>query len=81
MKLNIYAVKDTVVGEMGNPFYLNNDEMAKRSFKNAINNGTDIQLKLNYADTQLYKIGTWDTVTGEIESNVEFIMNGTEAKV
>ena len=79
MKLNIYSVKDTVVGEMGNPFYLNNDEMAKRSFKNAINQDGS-QLSINYTDMQLYKLGVLDTVTGEIESNVEFIMNGTEAK-
>ena len=79
MKLNIYSVKDTVVGEMGNPFYLNNDEMAKRSFKNAANQeGSQIALNIN--DMQLYRLGTLNTVTGEIESNVEFIMNGTEAK-
>lgn len=79
MKLNIYSVKDVVVGEMGNPFYLNNDEMAKRSFKQAINNDQS-QLAINYTDMQLYKLGELDTVTGEIVSNVEFIMNGTEAK-
>lgn len=79
MKLNIYTVKDVVVGEMGNPFYLNNDEMAKRSFKQAINNDQS-QLAINYTDMQLYKLGELDTVTGEIISNVEFIMNGTEAK-
>ena len=79
MKLNIYSVKDTVVGEMGNPFYLNNDEMAKRSFKNAANQeGSQIALNIN--DMQLYRLGTLNTVTGEIESNVEFVMNGTEAK-
>ena len=79
MKLNIYSVKDVVVGEMGNPFYLNNDEMAKRSFKQAINNDQS-QIAINYTDMQLYKLGELDTVTGEIVSNVEFIMNGTEAK-
>lgn len=80
MKLNIYSVKDVVVGEMGNPFYLNNDEMAKRSFKQAINNDQS-QLAINYTDMQLYKLGELDTVTGEIVSNVEFIMSGPEAKV
>lgn len=79
MKLNIYSVKDVVVGEMGNPFYLNNDEMAKRSFKQAINNDQS-QLAINYTDMQLYKLGELDTVTGEIVSNVEFIMSGPEAK-
>lgn len=79
MKLNIYSVKDVVVGEMGNPFYLNNDEQAKRSFKQAINNDQS-QIAINYTDMQLYKLGELDTVTGEIVSNVNFIMNGTEAK-
>ena len=79
MKLNIYSVKDTVVGEMGNPFYLNNDEMAKRGFKQAIKNDQS-QIGINYTDMQLYRLGILDTVTGEIESKVEFMMNGTEAK-
>lgn len=80
MKLNIYSVKDVIVGEMGNPFYLNNDEQAKRSFKQAINNDQS-QIGINYTDMQLYRLGEINMVTGEIVSNVEFIMSGPEAKV
>lgn len=80
MKLKIYAVKDVVVGEMANPFYLNNDDEAKRAFKNAVN-GNSGNISLNYKDMQLFKLGEYDTTTGEIVSKVEFIENGQNVKV
>lgn len=80
MKLNIYAIKDTIVGDMANPFYLTNDEEAKRAFKNAVNANNGSNLCLNYADMQLFKLGVLDTNTGIIESAVEYLVNGVEVK-
>lgn len=81
MKLKIYAIKDTVVGELANPFYLNNDEEAKRAFKNAVNSQSGSNIAMNYQDMQLYKLGEFDTVTGEINNKVEFIENGQNVKI
>ncbi len=80
MKLNIYSVKDVVVGELGNPFYLSNDEEAKRAYKNAINANNGTNICINYQDTQLFKLGTFDTTTGNIDSKVEYLVNGIEMK-
>lgn len=80
MKLNIYSIKDTVVGNFGNPFNMNNDEEAKRTFKNAVNSNNGSNIALNYTDMQLFKLGTFDTQTGEITSQVEMLINGTEVK-
>ena len=69
MKINIYAVKDTVVGAMMNPFYMHNDEQAKRSFKNACNNEANEFAKIK-KDLQLFKLGNYDDETGNIESKI-----------
>lgn len=79
MKLKIYAIKDTVVGSYMNPFYLHNNNEAKRAFKNAIKDERS-EANKTYKDLQLYCLGTYNNETGQIESNVEFVMNGTEAK-
>ena len=80
MKLNIYAIKDVVVGTINNPFYLTNDNEAKRAFKNAINANNGTQICLNYADMQLFKLGEFDDQTGEITSKVEYLISGAEVK-
>lgn len=78
MKLKIYAVKDVVVGNFMLPFYLHNDNEAKRSFNLAINSQT--QIAQNWKDLQLFSIGEWNDETGEITNKVEFIANGAEYK-
>ena len=80
MKLKMYAVKDTVQGEMMNPFLLRNDEEAKRTFGVAVNSGRDNNICIYYKDMQLYALGEYDTVTGEIASKVEFVCSGTDVK-
>lgn len=71
MKLNIYCIKDTVVGEYESPFYMNNNGTAIRACSNSINANKIANAK----DKQLYMLGVFDTETGMIESKVDFIVN------
>lgn len=80
MKLKIFAVKDTVQGEMMNPFLLRNKEEAKRTFGVAINSGKDNNICIYYKDMQLYELGEYDTTTGEIKSEVEYVCSGLDVK-
>lgn len=77
MKLYIYAVKDTIQGAFMNPFYLQNDNVAMRSFKNTIQSETMNQIKMNAKDMQLFKLGEYEEATGEIVSDVQFLVNGS----
>lgn len=76
----MYAVKDTVQGELMNPFLLRNKEEAKRSFAQAINSKTDSNIVNYYKDMQLFELGEYDTTTGYILSNVEFVCSGLDVK-
>jgi len=70
----LYAVKDELSQNFLTPAHFNSEEEAKRQFKSQINN---IPLwKDNPSDFSLYKVGTWDTETGIIESALEKIING-----
>lgn len=75
MILHIYAVRDTVNGAFMNPFYLNNDEVAKRSFKMACEDENSNYFKIR-KDLQLFKLGTFNDESGEITHKLEFIQNG-----
>ncbi len=80
MKLEMFAVKDAVQGEMMNPFLLRNKEEAKRTFKAAVNSGKDSNICIYYKDMQLYSLGEYDSITGEITSNVEYVCSGLDVK-
>ena len=79
MILKIYAIKDTVVGAYMQPFYLHNNNEAKRAFANAVNDEKS-EANKTYKDLQLWCLGTYNNETGLIESKIEYIMNGIEAK-
>ncbi len=80
MKLKLFAVKDTVQGEMMNPFLLRNNEEAKRTFATAVNSGRDNNICLYAKDMQLFELGEYDTITGEITPKVEYVCSGLEFK-
>lgn len=80
MKLKMFAVKDTVQGEMMNPFLLRNKEEAKRTFGQAVNSGKDNNICIYYKDMQLFELGEYDTVSGEIEAKVEYVCGGLDVK-
>lgn len=76
--MKIYAVKDTIVGTFMVPFYQHNEAEARRGFELAINSNGEIA-KL-YKDLQLFELGEFNEITGEIKSEVKFIANGAEMK-
>lgn len=71
---NVYAVKDELQGEFMQPIYSENDTLAIRQFKYQINNID--QWKYNSTDYSLYKLGTFDTASGEYFSYVEKVCTG-----
>lgn len=64
--LNIYCIKDTKAGYMS-PFYLQNDEIAIRSFKKAANDVQPNAVNDFPEDKELWFLGTFDERTGKIE--------------
>lgn len=79
MKLKIYSVEDTLTAFL-QPFYAENDEAAKRMFKNTINGEVPNIVKTNYKDMKLYRLGIFDDTIGCIEPDKDYLMNGIEAK-
>lgn len=70
----IYAIRDMVV-EFHAPMIGVNDEQMKRDFKVYCSNKAEIEQK----DLQLYKIGSFDTVTGKITgTEPEYMCGGFE---
>ncbi len=67
--LNIYCIKDAKAGFM-TPFYLQNDDIAIRSFKKAANDVQSNAVNDFPEDKELWFLGTFDERTGNI--------NGTE---
>lgn len=63
--LQIYCIKDTKSGFM-NPFYLQNDEIALRSFKKAANEPTPNAVNDFPEDKELWHLGTFEETTGQI---------------
>ena len=53
----IVAIKDKLSGRFMQPIYIENEELAKRWFKNVLEN-TEI-FKDNKQDFELYKLGTF----------------------
>lgn len=80
MILNVYAIKDTVVGAFLNPFLQHNDAQCIRTAKEALNTPGPNELNKNAKDKQLYKLGQFNDVTGEIESKIEFLVNIIDLK-
>ena len=80
LKMNIYAVKDTVRGEFGSPYLGKNDAEAIRGFEYGVNTPSQSILYTHSKDMQLYKLGEYNIDTGEITSCVEFLKNGAEFK-
>lgn len=82
MKLEVFAIKDTVQGEFMNPFLLRNKQEATRAFGATVNNKVNAEAPIVkfYADMQLFSLGEFDTETGEITTKVEYVTSGTNVK-
>lgn len=62
MLFGVYAMRDNVSALYNQPTFEISDEIAKRSFRYAINS-TDF-LKFNAKDVDLFKIGEFENTTG-----------------
>lgn len=79
MVLNVYSIRDKLVAYQS-PFYMHSDEQAIRSFKMAVNAETPNSISQAFADMDLYRLGTFDDMTGVFTSEVVFLTNGAELK-
>lgn len=71
MKVNLYCYFDKKAHSFGAPFTAVNDEVAKRAFAGLIQ---DAGNRLAIFDTDIYKVGVFDSDTGEIVgTNAEYI--------
>lgn len=78
MKYGLYCIKDTLVGFM-TPFIQPNDATAIREFSNIVNN-SNTSVSVNFANMELYRIGSFDSNNGDIESKVEYLIKGADVK-
>lgn len=79
--LKIYAIKDTKTGFM-NPFYLQNDEVAIRSFKKAANEIQPNAVNDFPEDKELWYLGTYDSDTGVIKGEVpKFLIKAVDCVI
>jgi len=78
MKLEVYAVHDTQVEAYMTPFFVQNDNVAIRSFQ-AVCSDPDSQVSKTPEHYSLFHIGTFDDSNGSIVCDVpRFLINGIE---
>lgn len=77
MKFKIYSIKDTKVGFM-QPFYQANQAVAIRAFNNAVNAKEINNINQNADDMELWELGEFDDQTGEIKSEVKYIVKAND---
>ncbi len=70
MVYNIYSIYDSVAEEYGPIFNAKSDAVAKRAVSGILNSG---EIRSN--DYDLYCLGTYNTDTGEINSEVVYVGN------
>lgn len=80
MKYNLYAMRDSATREFLSVTVDKNDDSAIRNFDYAVLNNP--QLRFMPSDFALYKLGSYDSDSGKIESiPPEVIRLGTESEV
>lgn len=78
--MKIFSMKDVKVG-FANPFYQNNLDMAKRSFRVAVSDKRGELYKIK-DDLELWEIGSFDEETGKITGKEpEYIMGGKDVSL
>ena len=65
MKFGVYSMRDSVSGLYNSPTFEQDDAIAVRSFRFAVNKNDFLQF--NAKDVDLYRIGTFDNTTGVLE--------------
>lgn len=77
MKFKIYSIKDTKIGFM-QPFYQANQAVAIRAFNNAVNAKEANNINQNADDMELWELGEFDDQTGEIKSEVKYVIKAND---
>ena len=75
MIFNVYAIFDRVAQSYGEPFLAQNNNLAQRRFNYVMQNSPMVA-----NDTQLFKIGEYNTDTAILTSSIEFVCNYTPAE-
>lgn len=79
MNMNIYAIKDTKT-QYKNVMILQNDAVAKRTFK-MLANDRNSEIYMYADDMELWKLGTWDNITGQITGTApEFMQKAIDVR-
>lgn len=65
MKYGVYSIRDSVSGLYNNPTFEQDDNVAMRSFKYAVNHNDFVSF--NAHDVDLFKCGEFDNLTGMFE--------------
>lgn len=76
----IYCIKDNLKGQYDNIMLEVNDGLALRTIKNCVNDEKCGLLFTNTSDFSVYSLGSVDSDTGIIDSNVEFVINCIDLK-
>lgn len=79
MKYSVYAVKDELVGFM-QPFILQNDQQALRSFEATVNATDNNPIAQAYKDMSFYRLGTFDDQTGVLTSDPVKLVSAASVK-
>lgn len=78
MLLIVCSVFDIKASAYLQPFFVQNENVARRSFGDAVMN-PETGISKHASDYKLYRIATFDDVSGEIVSNKpEFLANATD---
>lgn len=72
MKIELYAVKDVLVG-MSQPFCAQNEAVARRMFIGSAQAQTPNLVNTFPENKELWKIGDYDDQTGALTSDIKFI--------
>ncbi|ALS03686.1 VP5 [Gokushovirus WZ-2015a] len=80
MMLGVYSVKDTAVNAFLTPFFARTDAEAVRSFSDACMD-TKHQFAMHARDYELYRIGTFHDVNGELDTHLGFLVSALSFQV
>lgn len=78
-KLVMYSVFDRLTGLYSTPFLAVSDDVAFRTVADQLNFGMS-EFRKHSDDLDLYKIGSFDIYTGELECQKEFIIHIKELR-
>jgi len=81
MFLNAYSIYDVKAGIFSQPYFSVNNAAAVRAFAQVANDPGN-QIAVNPEDYVLYKVGTFNDQTGDLnqEHTIERLANGFEVK-